>query len=286
MRSRAGEQRQRGAWQPTAARPKKRFGQHFIVSPSVVSGLLRLAELTSEDRVVEIGAGTGALTVALAARARQVLALEVDRDLIGPLQQRFVGQPQVQIMHADALRFDFTQLQEPCKVVANLPYGTATAILMRLLEPSSPVQLAVVMLQREVAARLCAAPGTKAYGSLTLMAQWYATVTKGFNVPPAAFSPAPKVMSTVVKIIPHSEPPLAVSDEALLFRVIRGAFAQRRKTLLNALAAALRPQIDVPLLTCALRTAGVEVQRRGETLTLAEFARLADAVSAAMVASS
>jgi len=268
------------------ARPKKRFGQHFLVSQRVLSGILRLAEVSSEDRVVEIGAGTGALTAALAGQAREVVALEVDRDLIGALQQRFASQPHVQIVHADALRFDFAQIAPPFKVVANLPYGSATAILMRLLERPSPMSLAVVMLQREVAARLYATPGTKAYGSLTLMAQWYATIDKGFNVPPAAFSPAPKVMSTVVKITPRPEPPVEVRDEPLLFRVIHGAFAQRRKILVNALAAALSDQLTASLLARALTAAGVDPRRRGETLTLTEFARLTDGISAVMMAQS
>jgi 16S rRNA (adenine1518-N6/adenine1519-N6)-dimethyltransferase len=282
---RAREQRQRRASAPRVTRPKKRFGQHFLVSPAVLRGILRLAELTPEDTVLEIGAGTGTLTAALAAKVRQVLAVEVDRDLIPPLRRRFAGQPHVRIIHADALRFDFAQLTAPCKVVANLPYGTATAILMRLLAQRRRISLAVVMLQREVAARLCATPGTKAYGSLTLTAQWYATVYKGFQVPPSAFSPAPKVMSSVVKIIPHAQPPLAVRDEALLFRLIRAAFAQRRKTLLNALAAALRPQVEPAVLAQTLRAAGLDGRRRGETLTLAEFARLADALSVAVTAS-
>lgn len=273
------------ASQAASPRPKKRFGQHFLVSPSVLSGILRLAELTPEDIVVEIGPGTGTLTTALAGRVRQVLALEVDQDLIPPLQHRFAGQPHVQILHVDALRFDFRQREKPYKVVANLPYGTATAMLMRLLERPTPLQLAVVMLQREVAARLSATPGTKAYGSLTLMAQWYAAISKGFNVPPAAFSPAPKVMSTVVKIIPRPVPPIIVRDEVLLFQVIRGAFAQRRKTLLNALAAAFRPQLEPALLAHALKTAAVDPQRRGETLTLTEFAALADALSVALTTS-
>jgi 16S rRNA (adenine1518-N6/adenine1519-N6)-dimethyltransferase len=280
------EPRQREASYQAATPPKKRFGQHFLVSPTVLRGMLRLAEVSSEDRVVEIGAGTGTLTAALAAKARQVLALEVDRDLIGALQQRFAGQPHVQIVQADALRFDFAQVAAPFKVVANLPYGSATAILMRFLERPSPVRLAVVMLQREVSARLRAEPGTKAYGSLTLMAQWYATVDKGFNVPPAAFSPPPKVMSAVVKITPRPEPPVTVQDEALLFRVIRAAFAQRRKTLLNALGATLSAQLPPSLLAHALTAAGIDPRRRGETLTLAEFARLTDGISAAMIAHS
>jgi 16S rRNA (adenine1518-N6/adenine1519-N6)-dimethyltransferase len=272
---------QQGTSSDVTVRPKKRFGQHFLTSPSVLNDILRLAEVMPEDTVLEIGAGTGALTAALAERARQVLTLEIDRDLIVPLRQRFAGQPHVQIIHADALRFDFAQLEGTCKVVANLPYGSATAILVRLLEHRSHIRRAVVMLQREVAARLCAKPGTKAYGSLTLMVQWHATVSKGFNVPPAAFSPPPKVNSTVVNITPRLEPPLAVCDEVLLFRVIRGAFAQRRKTLLNALEAAFCPQVEASCLVQTLRAADVDARRRGETLTLAEFARLADALHVA-----
>jgi 16S rRNA (adenine1518-N6/adenine1519-N6)-dimethyltransferase len=180
-------------------------------------------------------------------------------------------------MHADALTFDLDQLPTPIKIVANLPYGTAVAILTRLLSQRSRLRCAVIMLQREVAERLYARPGTKAYGSLTLLAQWYATVDKGFHVPPSAFSPPPQVMSTVVRIVPRPTPPLAVQDEACLFRVIHAAFAQRRKTLTNALRHALQP-IEPASLRQILETNGIAPSRRGETLTLTEFARLSDAL--------
>jgi 16S rRNA (adenine1518-N6/adenine1519-N6)-dimethyltransferase len=265
-----------------APRPKKRFGQHFLTSPTVLRGMLRLAELSPDDVVLEIGAGTGTLTAALAGQVRRVVALELDRELIAGLQQRFAGHPRVQIVHADALRFDLAQLAEPVKVVANLPYNTATAILQRLLACRTRLRLAVVMLQREVAARLCARPGVKEYGSLTLLAQWYARAEKGFDVPPAAFSPPPKVMSSVVRILPLPAPPLAVRDEALLFRTIRAAFAQRRKTIGKALSLAFRGRLDAQAVRQALASAGIDARRRGETLSLAEFARLADALSAAL----
>ena len=258
-------------------RPKKRFGQHFLVSPHILAGILRLAELDPDDVVLEIGAGTGTLTEAIASKAGRLLALELDRDLIAPLRQRFAERPQIDIVHADALTFDFTQLPAPVKVVANLPYGSAVAILTRLLIQRSPWRCAVVMLQREVAERLYARPGTKAYGSLTLLAQWHATVDKGFHVPPSAFSPPPKVMSTVVRIIPRPTPPVAGQDEAWLFRVIHAAFAQRRKTLTNALRHAF-PPIDPARLRQTLENSGIAPIRRGETLTLDEFARLSDAL--------
>ena len=139
-----------------APRPKKRFGQHFLVSPTILAGILRLAELAPDDVVVEIGAGTGTLTEALASRVGRLLALELDRDLIAPLRQRFADRPQVEIVHADALTFDFDQLPAPIKAVANLPYGTAVAILTRLLSQRSRLRCAVIMLQREVAERLYA----------------------------------------------------------------------------------------------------------------------------------
>jgi 16S rRNA (adenine1518-N6/adenine1519-N6)-dimethyltransferase len=164
----------------------------------------------------------------------------------------------------------------PIKVVANLPYGTAVAILTRLLRQRSCLRSAVIMLQREVAERLYASPGTKAYGSLTLLTQWYATVDKGFHVPPSAFSPPPKVMSTVVRITPRQTPPVAVQDEACLFRLIHAAFAQRRKTLANALRQAL-PSIEPAILRQTLEHNGIAPSRRGETLTLNEFAQLSDA---------
>lgn len=263
---------------PAPLRPKKRFGQHFLVSPTVLSGILRLAELTPEDAVLEIGAGTGVLTEALAAGVRRVFALELDRDLIDSLRQRFAHRPHVEIIHADALSFNFHSLDESLTVVANLPYGTAVPILLRLLEMGSQLRMAVVMLQREVAARLRATPGTKAYGTLTLTAQWHATVKKGFNVPPSAFSPRPKVMSAVVKVIPRGAPPVSVQDTAFLFEVIRAAFAQRRKTLFNALGAAFRHWLTSGTLHETLTTVGIDPRQRGETLSLEEFARLADAL--------
>jgi 16S rRNA (adenine1518-N6/adenine1519-N6)-dimethyltransferase len=263
-------------------RPKKRFGQHFLISPTILDGILQLAELTAEDVVVEIGAGTGTLTAALAGRVRRLLALELDRELIGPLRQRFADRPQVEIIHADALTFDFDHLPTPFKVVANLPYGTAVAIMTRLIELRCRMHWAVIMLQREVAERLYAAPGTKAYGSLTLLTQWYANMIKGFNVPPAAFSPPPKVMSTVVKIIPRPTPPVVVKNEALLFRVVHAAFAQRRKMLANALRHEFQ-QIEPHRLRHTIEDTGVSGTRRGETLTLAEFARLADALQTLLI---
>jgi 16S rRNA (adenine1518-N6/adenine1519-N6)-dimethyltransferase len=260
-----------------SARPKKRFGQHFLVSPTVLNGILRLAELTSEDVVVEIGAGTGILTDALASRAGQVLALELDRDLIPPLRQRFAETTHVKVIHADALSFDFDQLPTPIKVVANLPYGTAVAILTRLLGQRGRLRCAVIMLQREVAERLYAKPGTKAYGSLTLLTQWYATVEPGFNVHPSAFAPPPKVMSRVVKIIPRLTPPVAIQDEACLFRIIHAAFAQRRKMLTNALRREFQG-IEPYILRQTIENSGIAASRRGETLSLDEFARLSDAL--------
>jgi 16S rRNA (adenine1518-N6/adenine1519-N6)-dimethyltransferase len=260
-----------------APHPKKRFGQHFLVSPTILAGILQLADLGPDDAVVEIGAGTGTLTEALASTVGRLLALELDRDLIAPLRQRFRDRPHVEIVHANALTFDFDQLPTPIKVVANLPYGTAVAILTRLLSQRSRLRCAVIMLQREVAERLYARPGTKAYGSLTLLAQWHATVDKGFHVPPSAFSPPPKVMSTVVRIIPRPTPPLAVQDEAWLFRVLHAAFGQRRKTLTNALRHAF-PSIEAVILRQILENSGIAPSRRGETLTLDEFARLSDAL--------
>jgi 16S rRNA (adenine1518-N6/adenine1519-N6)-dimethyltransferase len=153
---------------------------------------------------------------------------------------------------------------------------------MRLLEAASGLRLAVVMLQREVAERLCAKPATKAYGSLTLMAQWHAVVEKGFNVPPSAFSPAPKVVSTVIKLTPRPQPPVPVQDEGWLFRVIRGGFGQRRKTLVNALAAAFQHRVEPHVLRQILANVGIDAGRRGETLTLLEYARLADALREAL----
>jgi 16S rRNA (adenine1518-N6/adenine1519-N6)-dimethyltransferase len=258
-------------------RPKKRFGQHFLVSPHIMAGILRLAELGPDDVVLEIGAGTGRLTEALASRVGRLLALELDRDLIPSLRQRFAERPQVEIVQADALDFDFAQLPAPLTVVANLPYGTAVAILMRLLSQRARLRRAVVMLQREVAERLAASPGTKAYGSLTLLTQWYAAIDAGFNVPPAAFSPPPKVMSRVVRLIPRPTPPVAVQDETGLFLIIQAAFAQRRKTLANALRHAV-PGLDPAILRQTLEQQGIAPGRRGETLSLEEFARLSDAL--------
>ena len=236
---------------------------------------MALAQVTSQDHVVEIGPGRGILTRVLAARAGALTAIELDERWHAALQTEFAAAANVRLVHADALTYPFEDLESPMKVVANLPYYLSTPILFRLLGLRARVSVMVLMLQREVVDRLVARPGTKAYGALSVVVAYAAEVRKGFAVAPGSFTPRPAVDSAVVTITPRSVPPIAVRDEAVLIRLVRAAFAHRRKMLPNT----LRDEgFDAARLAVALHQAGIEGTRRGETLDLVEFGRLADAL--------
>ncbi|MDR7489390.1 MAG: 16S rRNA (adenine(1518)-N(6)/adenine(1519)-N(6))-dimethyltransferase RsmA [Armatimonadota bacterium] len=260
-------------------RPRKRFGQHFLTSRHVLERIVREAAVGPGDRVLEVGAGIGTLTVALAATGAEVVAVEVDRTLLPALRAVTAAFPTVRLVEGDIMALDLAALAGPgpVTVAANLPYGIASPLLVRLLETLRHLRRAVVTVQAEVAGRLTAAPGTPEYGLLSVMVQYRARPTVVVRVPPGAFLPPPEVESAVVRLDPHPVPPVTVPDEAAFFAVVRAAFAQRRKTLRRALAAL--PDLAPERAEGALRRAGIDPRRRGETLGLEEFARLSRALA-------
>jgi 16S rRNA (adenine1518-N6/adenine1519-N6)-dimethyltransferase len=294
MSPRRGGSRSRGAPAPRAPRPtrgrRRALGQHFLRDPDVARRIVALVAPTAADLAVEIGPGEGALTGLLAARAGRLLALELDPELAGALRRHWADTPRVEILGADALRFDWAGLParrpDPAGrllVVGNLPYSVGTAILTALVEAApglcrtAPVEMAL-MLQREVAERVAAGPGGRAYGALSVLTALGARAELAFLVPPGAFRPPPQVDSAVLHLRGLAAPPVPVADPPWLRRVVRAAFAQRRKTLANALAGGLG--LSVERVRAALAGAGVDPARRAETLGLAELARVADALRA------
>ena len=253
---------------------RRALGQHFLRDYAVARAIVEALAPRPTDLVVEIGPGDGALTAALSRRAGHVLALEIDRGLAASLRARLPG---VEVVEADALRWDYRALHRPpggrVLVVGNLPYSSGTAILTALVDARAAIDEIVVMLQREVAERVAAAPGTRSYGSLSVIAQLGCDVGVILRVPPRAFRPPPKVESAVLKLAVLPGPRVAVGDEGHFRAVVRAAFARRRKTLANALSAslALAPAQVRDLLV----QAGIDPVRRAETLGLDEFARLA-----------
>lgn len=259
-------------------RPRKSLGQCFLTDRRIAEKIVALADVAPDDRVVEIGPGRGILTRLLAERSGELTAIELDARWHAVLQAEFAQSAHVRLVHADALAYPFENLVPPFKVVANLPYYLSTPILFRLLGLRDRVSLMVLMLQREVVDRLVARPNTKAYGALSVAVTYAAEVRRGFAVSSGSFTPRPAVDSAVVSIVPRPSPALAVQDEAVLMRVVRAAFAHRRKILANALK---DEGFDAAQLGVALQEAGIDGTRRGETLGLVEFGRLADALAGA-----
>lgn len=254
---------------------RRALGQHFLIDPGVAERAIALAGLDPGSTVLEIGPGRGALTDRLLAAGHRVVAVEVDPRLAGALKER--APEELSVVAGDFLRLDAAELPPgPLPVVANLPYATGTAIVARLLEEPARFPRIVVMLQLEVARRLCAEPGSRAYGGLTVLTALHAAATFGFVVPPSAFAPPPKVDSAVLRLDVQAVPRVAVDDARSFRRVVYAAFAQRRKTLRNALAAAFGTEGAAAL----LERASIDGRRRAETLSLEEFARLSDAAGA------
>ncbi|EAX48066.1 dimethyladenosine transferase [Thermosinus carboxydivorans Nor1] len=254
----------------------KKLGQNFLVDEQVVDGIVAAAAVKPGEAVLEIGPGIGTLTQGLAEAGANVTAVELDRQLLDVLAKTLAGYDNVRIIHGDILRIDISReiRAEKFKVIANLPYYITTPIIMRLLEERLPVELMVTMVQKEVAERMVAAPGSKDYGALSVAVQFYTQPEIMFVVPPQAFIPAPAVESAVIRCRVRSAPPVSVTDEKAFFRVVKAAFAQRRKTLANALKGG---GIAQEVVDAMLRQTGIDGGRRGETLTLAEFAALANA---------
>ncbi len=218
--------------------PKKYLGQHFLKDSSIISKIIETADIGKEDSIVEIGPGRGALTFRLAELAGKVMAIEIDHDLFESLHERAASYPNLTIIEADALKFPYEEIETKFKVVANLPYYISTPILFRLMELRHKITSMTVMLQKEVANRIVASPGSKDYGILSIAVQFYAIPAIAFEIPPGAFYPAPEVDSAVLKITPRERVAVEVKNENLFWAVIKSAFSHRRKTLLNSLSMA------------------------------------------------
>lgn len=263
---------------------QKKFGQNFLIDEHVLSKIIRSAEITEDDFVVEIGPGIGTLTQYLAASAREVAAIEIDDALIPILEDTLSAYDNVTVIHEDVLKVDLCKLAEeknggkPIKVVANLPYYITTPIIMGLFENHVPVESITIMVQKEVADRMKTGPGSKDYGALSLAVQYYAKPELVANVPPNCFMPRPRVGSAVIRLTRHTEVPVQAKDEKLMFQIIRASFNQRRKTLVNGLGNA--PELHIPkeLTTEVLDEMNLSASVRGEALTLAQFAELSNRI--------
>ena len=256
-------------------RTSKKLGQNFLISSQVVDGIVAAGEVTGADAVLEIGPGIGTLTQGLAETGARITAVELDRKLLDVLAKTLAGYDNIRLIHGDILKIDIASEMndQPFKVVANLPYYITTPIIMLLLEARYPIEILVTMVQKEVAERMVAKPGSKAYGALSVAVQYYTEPAVMFTVPHSSFIPAPAVESAVIRCVVRKEPPVTVLDEKAFFRVVRAAFAQRRKTFANTLAAA---GLSKELTSSILAQAGIDGQRRGETLSLEEFALVAN----------
>lgn len=263
---------------------QKKYGQNFLVDENVVAKIVRESGVTRDDFVLEIGPGIGTMTQFLCENAREVAAVEIDRKLIPILEDTLSEHDNVRIINEDILKVDIAELArehnggQPIKVVANLPYYITTPIIMGLFESHVPIDSITVMIQKEVADRMQTGPGSKDYGALSLAVQFYARPEVVMNVPPECFMPRPGVGSTVIRLVKHSECPVQVNDEALMFRIIRASFNQRRKTLANGLNNSPEIKLSKELITEAIERLGKGASVRGETLTLAEFAQLSNVI--------
>ena len=261
---------------------QKKFGQNFLIDTHVLDKIIAAAEITDEDFVVEIGPGIGTMTQYLAYAAREVCAVEIDRNLIPILEDTLSGYDNVTVLNEDILKVDICRLAEeknagrPIKIVANLPYYITTPIIMGIFESGVPVESVTVMVQKEVALRMQTGPGSKDYGALSLAVQYYADPYIVANVPPNCFMPRPKVGSAVIRLTKHAEPPVHVEDEKLMFEVIRASFNQRRKTLANGLKNYAGLSYTKEQIELAIAQSGFSPSVRGEMLTLEDFAKLAD----------
>ena len=265
---------------------KKSFGQNFLTDTNILQKIVDTAEIDDQVNVIEIGPGIGALTEFLAERAAEVMAFEIDHRLVPILADTLRDFDNVTVVNEDILKVDLAQhIQNfknpdlPIKVVANLPYYITTPILMHLIESGIPFSEFVVMMQKEVADRISAQPNTKAYGSLSIAVQYYMTAKVAFIVPRTVFVPAPNVDSAILKMVRRPEPAVALEDESFFFKISKASFTHRRKTLWNNLTGYFGKTEEVKdKLTKALDQAGLSPSVRGEALSLAEFASLADAL--------
>ena len=261
---------------------QKKFGQNFLIDTHVLEKIISAAGITKNDCVLEIGPGIGTMTQYLAENAGHVVAVEIDRNLIPILKETLAVYDNVTVINEDILRVDIKALAEeynggkPIKVVANLPYYITTPIIMGLFESGVPIDNITVMVQKEVADRMKEGPGSKDYGALSLAVQYYAEPEIVANVPPNCFIPRPNVGSAVIRLTRHKEMPVEVKDPALMFKIIRASFNQRRKTLQNGLGNAPELPYTKEQIAAAIAEMGLTPTIRGEALSLAQFAQLSD----------
>ena len=268
---------------------QKKFGQNFLINTGVLEDIIDAAEVTDEDMVLEIGPGIGTMTQYLCENARQVIAVEIDTNLIPILKDTLSAYDNVRIINDDILKVDINELAReynngrPIKVVANLPYYITTPIIMGLFESHVPIESITVMVQKEVADRMQAGPGTKDYGALSLAVQYYSKPQIVVNVPPSCFMPQPKVGSTVISLRRHQQPVVQVEDEKLMFKVIRASFNQRRKTLANGLNNYGGINLTKEQIQQSIEELGVPVNIRGEALSLEQVAGLSNIIGKKLV---
>lgn len=263
---------------------QKRFGQNFLIDTHVLEKIIRASGITKDDFVLEIGPGIGTMTQYLCEAAREVVAVEIDSNLIPILKDTLSAYNNVEVLNEDILKVDIQKLafekneNRPIKVVANLPYYITTPIIMGLFESHVPIDSITIMVQKEVADRMQEGPGSKEYGALSLAVQYYAKPEIVVNVPPSCFMPQPKVGSAVIRLTRHEKPPVEVEDEKLMFKIIRASFNQRRKTLANGLNNF--PDIHLPkeVIQESILELGVPVTVRGEALSLEQFAKLSNII--------
>ena len=265
---------------------QKKFGQNFLIDENVVEKIVRDAGVTKDDFVLEIGPGIGTMTQILCENAREVVAVEIDDKLIPILTEDTLSwYDNVTVIHEDILKLDIVKLAnernggKPIKVVANLPYYITTPIIMGLFESHVPLDSITIMVQKEVADRMQVGPGTKDYGALSLAVQYYAKPQILLNVPASCFMPRPNVDSAVIQLTRYEKPPVEVADEHLMFRLIRASFNQRRKTMTNSVGNSPELSVSKEQMAAALEKCGLSATVRGEALTLAQFAELANLLS-------
>lgn len=265
---------------------QKKFGQNFLIDANILENIIQAAEITKDDFVLEIGPGIGTMTQYLCENAREVVAVEIDKMLIPILQDTLSEYENVEVINEDVLKVDINSLAreknggKPIKVVANLPYYITTPIIMGLFESKVPIESITIMVQKEVADRMKTGPGSKDYGALSLAVQYYAAAEVVLKVPATCFMPKPNVDSSVIKLTRHKEKQIHVSDEKLMFKIIRASFNQRRKTLANGLKNSPELSFTREQVVDALVSMGKSESVRGEALTLEEFAKLTDKLNA------
>lgn len=263
---------------------QKKFGQNFLIDPHVLEKIMEASGITKEDFVLEIGPGIGTMTQYLCERAREVVAVEIDQNLIPILDETLMEYDNVTVINEDVLKVDINHLAReknggnPIKVVANLPYYITTPIIMGLFESRVPIDSITIMVQKEVADRMQVGPGTKDYGALSLAVQYYAKPEIIANVPPNCFMPRPTVGSAVIRLTRHTSVPVQVADEQLMFQIIRASFNQRRKTLANGLNNFPGICLTKEVIQESIQELGLPVTVRGETLTLDQFAELSNII--------